>query len=150
MGPCNESPNFLRTATGTAPLMHSIRSLLAAENWLPYRRGLLIAIWLILVILTHIPVPQSVQGLGVSDKLIHLIGYFPLGLLLPVCRVRGCQKWWVCLLVIAGYGVLDELFQIPVGRTASVLDWVADVVGAGLGIAVSHQLTKFTKVTEHE
>ena len=87
-----------------------------------------------LAILTHIPVPQTAPEIRNLDKLIHLIAYFPLGLLLPTCRVPGCESKWVCLLVIALYGGLDELLQIPVGRTASVFDWVADVGGAALGL----------------
>jgi VanZ family protein len=122
--------------------MNLLRQLLTDDRWLAQRRGLLGIIWVTLVIMTHIPVPQAVQGLGVSDKLIHLVGYFPLGLLLPVCRVPGCETWWRCLIVIAIYGILDELFQIPVGRTASVLDWIADVLGILLGLMVSRMLTK--------
>ena len=130
--------------------MNLIRLFLTDDQWLAYRRGLLLGIWFTLAILTHIPVPQSVQGIGVSDKLIHLIAYFPLGLLLPLCRIRGCEKWWICLLLIVGYGVLDELFQIPVGRTASVLDWIADLMGTSLGIAVSQRLIKSTQGIGHK
>lgn len=120
--------------------MTYVRQFLVDDRWLAQRRLLLAVIWISLVILTHIPVPQTVQGLGVSDKLIHLVGYFPLGLLLPVCRVPGCESWSRCLVVIAIYGILDELFQIPVGRTASAFDWIADVLGILLGLAVSRML----------
>ena len=122
--------------------MTDLRLLLTADRWLSHRRVLLAVIWISLVILTHIPVPQTVQGLGVSDKLIHLIGYFPLGLLLPACRVPGCGTGWRCLVVIAIYGILDELFQIPVGRTASFLDWVADVLGILLGLSAWRMLAR--------
>ena len=122
--------------------MTDLRLLLTDDRWLLHRRVLLAVIWITLVILTHIPVPQTVQGLGVSDKLIHLVGYFPLGLLLPACRVPGCESWGRCLLVIAIYGILDELFQIPVGRTASIFDWVADVLGILLGLTVWRMLAR--------
>lgn len=122
--------------------MTDLRLLLTADRWLSHRRVLLAVIWISLVILTHIPVPQTVQGLGVSDKLIHLIGYFPLGLLLPACRVPGCGSGWRCLVVIAIYGILDELFQIPVGRTASALDWVTDVLGILLGLSAWRMLAR--------
>ena len=36
------------------------------------------------------------------------------------------------------YGVVDELLQTPVGRTADVKDWFADVAGAVIGIVVLH------------
>ena len=122
--------------------MSLIRQLLTEDRWLPLRRGVLIAIWIVLAIITHIPVPQSAPDFRGIDKMIHLIAYFPLGLLLPNCRVRGCRCGGVCLLIIALYGILDELLQIPVGRTASVFDWMADVVGASLGLAMATILRK--------
>ena len=113
--------------------MSLLRQFLISDRWLTIRRSGLIAIWFTLVILTHIPVPRSVKGLQVSDKLVHFMVYFPVGLLLPTCRVRCCLDWWKCLLVIAICAALDELLQIPVHRHASVLDWLADVMGALLG-----------------
>ena len=127
--------------------MSLVRQWLTEDRWLPLRRGVLMAIWIVLAILTHIPVPQSAPDIRGIDKMIHLIAYFPLGLLLPHCRVRGCQRGGVCLLIIALYGIGDELFQIPVGRTASVFDWVADVVGASLGLATATILTKWSPPT---
>ncbi len=123
-------------------MLNTLRPLLTDTRWLPLRRGLLGAIWVVLATLTHIPVPQAVQSIGRFDKVAHLVMYFPLGLLLPVCQIRGCQKWWVCLLVIAGYGVLDELLQIPVGRTASVFDWLADVAGACAGLVTLYRICR--------
>lgn len=117
-----------------------LRSLLTENRWLPLRRGLLIVIWVLLATLTHIPVPQVVQEMRVSDKLMHLVAYFPLGFLLSQSRVRGVSSGKACLLVIAVYGLLDELLQIPVGRTASVFDWIADVIGAATGIVVAQRL----------
>ena len=38
------------------------------------------------------------------------------------------------LIVAAIYGVLDELTQTLVGRSADVADWLADMVGATVGI----------------
>ncbi len=41
------------------------------------------------------------------------------------------------LLLTIGYGMLDEMHQSRVvGRDASMLDWLADVVGAGLSVVV--------------
>jgi VanZ family protein len=36
--------------------------------------------------------------------------------------------------VSISYGVIDECLQIPVGRTADILDWIADSVGAVSGL----------------
>jgi VanZ family protein len=39
------------------------------------------------------------------------------------------------LLLTIGYGMLDEMHQGRVaGRDASLLDWLADIVGAGLSV----------------
>ncbi len=119
-----------------------LRQLLIDDRWLPQRRGALIVLWIVLAILTHLPVPQSAPQIRNLDKLIHMLMYFPLGLLLPTCRVRGCQSGWVCVLVIALYGIIDELLQIPVGRTASVFDWLADLAGATWGCLVAFRLRK--------
>lgn len=120
--------------------MSLIRQVLTVDHWLPVRRGALISHGILMAILTHVPVPQTSLEINHLDKLIHLLAYFPLGLLLPTCRVRGCQGGWVCLLVIGLYGILDELLQIPVGRTASVLDWAADLAGATMGYLVTQRL----------
>ena len=41
------------------------------------------------------------------------------------------------LLLTIAYGMLDEIHQSRVaGRDASMLDWLADVVGAGLSVVV--------------
>lgn len=130
--------------------MSLLRQLLTEDCWLSLRRGVLIAIWLVLAIITHIPVPQSAPDIRGIDKMIHLIAYFPLGLLLPNCRIRGCQGGGICLFIIALYGMCDELLQIPVGRTASVLDWVADVAGASVGILLALRFAKRGEVAQNQ
>jgi len=37
-------------------------------------------------------------------------------------------------LACAVYGVLDEVTQIPVGRSCDLYDWFADVIGIAVGI----------------
>ena len=121
--------------------MMVLAQLLNDPRWLRARRLTLVGIWIILATLTHIPVPASVPQIRYSDKLVHLIAYFPLGLLLPSCHVRGLSLRWKCVAWIAVYGVLDELLQIPVGRTASLFDWLADLLGATLGAVTGAYLT---------
>lgn len=113
--------------------LNLLRSAIHDDGWLFARRTLLVLIWFGLATLTHIPVPQTAPGITGIDKVIHWIAYFPLGLLLPTSRIPGLRRGILCFGGIAAYGVLDELLQIPVGRTASVGDWLADVAGAGAG-----------------
>lgn len=76
------------------------------------------------------------------DKVSHAGAY----LVLCVLALRACHRGLhrlglretlIALLLTAGYGVLDELHQRMVpGRQPSVLDWLADVVGAIGAIAL--------------
>ena len=128
------------------PLILFIRRCLTDDRWLIARRVLLVLIWLTLAILTHIPVPHAIHEMGSWDKVAHLIAYLSLGFFLTIGRVPGLRHGGVCLLVLALYGVLDEVLQMPVGRTASRYDWIADVIGATLGIAIAKQLMKASSV----
>lgn len=100
--------------------------------------------WAALVLtLTSIPHPETplpeVAGL---DKLAHVALYAVLGLLAAFGAARDerllRRPTALLLLGITGclavLGALDELHQawIP-GRSADVLDWVADLVGGALG-----------------
>ena len=85
------------------------------------------------------------SALGVStppgwDKVLHAGAY---GLLagLSIRAFHGglgrLAPWptVLALLLTSAYGMLDEIHQSRVvGRDASMLDWLADVVGAGLSV----------------
>lgn len=73
------------------------------------------------------------------DKLVHGIAYFVLGL--SFCLWIRPQRWqakpllyaFLVIGAVAVFGISDEYHQSMVpGRTASVWDWLADVVGGGL------------------
>jgi VanZ family protein len=84
------------------------------------------------------PLPQQV-----SDKTGHLVAYAGLGLLCVRAVAGGLPRRVVlqvalaALGIAAAYGAFDEVHQwfVP-GRSADVLDWVADVSGALIGIGV--------------
>jgi VanZ family protein len=48
-------------------------------------------------------------------------------------RLMARHLVWAWI-VLAIYGVVEEMTQPPVGRVASIWDWIADVCGAGLGL----------------
>jgi VanZ family protein len=114
---------------------------------------LVIAYWLAMFVATHIPhVPQALTLPG-GDKSQHLIAYAGLAFLVAFRQSFGNSLSWKRVGAVFGivvlYGVIDELTQIPVGRTADIYDWFADVAGAigGLGLlaALRAALSRFAE-----
>lgn len=95
--------------------------------------------------LTHVPRAPQVP-LDQGDKLAHFGAYAILAFVLRLDQRlygRTSAAWGALLLVIiALYGAFDELLQIPVGRTADVWDWYADMLGAIVGLAAMDLLAK--------
>ncbi|NMC70979.1 MAG: VanZ family protein [Myxococcales bacterium] len=100
--------------------------------------------WAALVLtLTSIPHPTlPLAAFSWSDKLAHAVLYAVLGFLAALgaardARLRRHPIGFLLLAVVgclAALGALDEVHQawIP-GRSADVLDWVADLAGGTLG-----------------
>ncbi|MCA9055571.1 MAG: VanZ family protein [Planctomycetaceae bacterium] len=77
----------------------------------------------------------------VPDKLIHFVMFAVLGTLLPEWLPRTVpltlrRATWL-FAVMAVYGAVDELLQIPVGRSAEWRDWYADLAGAAAGLVLA-------------
>jgi VanZ family protein len=95
--------------------------------------------WCTIFVLTHMPA-RRLPAPAVSDKVAHMAAYFGLAALLyawlwvryPARRTIGLWVIGIC----AAYGAADELLQIPVGRSASLGDWLADVAGAMIAVAI--------------
>ena len=94
-----------------------------------------VGFWIASFIATHVP-REAVERVAVpvSDKVIHFLMYFLLTLMGGrVLALRGRRlstgrlAFW--LVVYLAYGAFDELTQIPVGRHASLYDWLADALG---------------------
>jgi len=105
--------------------------------------------WLMMFIATHLPPSSGVSSMPVSDKSQHLTAFFLLGLLLPLWNtspltVRRAVKLF---LLIITYAALDELLQAPVGRTPEWLDWVADAVGACVGLSAAWGIRRFRRAS---
>jgi VanZ family protein len=102
--------------------------------------------WLSLFVGTHIPrVPQVLAEKG--DKTLHLCAYGGLAALLLCWRlskgpvsIRSVAMIW---LIVAGYGIFDEVTQPLTGRFCEFADWVADVIGATIAIAVTWPAASF-------
>ena len=100
----------------------------------------LLLYWPGIFILTHIPIPQLVCKVQVSDKSLHFLAYLVLIFLLwfaisPNKKVswRKAAAWWV-LFVVVWYGVVDEWLQSYVGRTCDIMDFFADLAGTLAGL----------------
>lgn len=104
---------------------------------------LLLGYWLTAFALTHLPMKGEggpMFGIPHADKLVHMTIYTGLSGLLSVWfgvrhRIGGAVAVAVVVLfALAAYATFDELTQIPVGRDADVLDWLADLAGIHLGL----------------
>lgn len=83
-----------------------------------------------------------------QDKLAHAVVYFVLAILFWRSARHVIQSplvlAWVSVGLASLYGVSDEWHQSFVeGRSADWLDWLADTVGAGLGVFCIYQMHKF-------
>lgn len=101
---------------------------------------LLVSYWLTLFILAHIPIPQFVYRVQVSDKTLHFLAYLILVFLLwftisPDKKVnwRRTAVWRVLLAVIV-YGAADEVIQGYVGRSCDIRDFAADLAAVITGL----------------
>ncbi len=114
------------------------------QSWLTVILGVY---WLVIFSGTHIPRVPAALDAGMSDKWQHYVAYAGLGWLLAAWRSsRGPMSRIVYLTlfgVVALYGVVDELLQIPVGRDCDILDWRSDVVGAASGLALFAAIQAF-------
>jgi VanZ family protein len=101
----------------------------------------LIVYWLILFTATSIPV-EKLPSIGLSDKVNHLMAYFVLSALVYLTLIFQRKSRFLfnyapvaTLIISIFYGIADELHQMLIpGRSAEVLDWAADALGAVLGI----------------
>ena len=112
--------------------------------------ALLVMYWAALLVATHLP--GSGGGLPplIWDKALHAGAFTGLTFLLLLAwnwgRPATLVNYATVLLLVAGYGALDELTQLLVPlRNADVWDWVADVIGA-IGGAVFYALIRFVNV----
>jgi VanZ family protein len=101
------------------------------------------ALWAALIlVLTSIPAPPDVTG-GIPhlDKVVHFLLYAGQGWLVTrTLRTRRPRLLLAALIGIALFGAFDEVHQHFFARTPSLLDWIADVIGASVGIAVASRV----------
>ncbi|MCB2213176.1 VanZ family protein [bacterium] len=106
------------------------------QQW-PWKRIWPALAWVaVLFALSSIPgdeLPYVQAPLG-FDKVLHIVAYAVLGMLAMRGWFEAGVAPWIIFAFCVGYGVTDELHQIFVpGRFPDVYDWIADVIGSGVG-----------------
>lgn len=95
--------------------------------------------WVLLFIGTHIPANRLLAQLHQSDKVLHTVAFAGLAFLMawaiPTNMLKLHRNTLTAALVSVVYAGLDELLQIPVGRTADWYDFYADCLGICLGLS---------------
>lgn len=102
----------------------------------------LIIYWLIILIGTSLPADSFADSIELSDKVKHFVAYMGLAVILGL-NLHFQERWKIgrnfyiviTFFICITYGVVDELHQtlIP-NRFAEFFDWVADSLGALVGI----------------
>lgn len=95
---------------------------------------------------------ESLPGFvfNLSDKVVHGIEYAVLGVLCYRALRGGSVVSWrqhaipMAILLASLYGASDEIHQsfVPF-RDSSWLDWVADTIGAAVGVLAIHRAVNF-------
>lgn len=98
--------------------------------------GLLLAMF----IGTHTPI-EVPAGITTSDKTIHFWAYLALSFSLLTSWELSSGRlqplhFFLVWLACTVYGAIDEITQIPVGRTCDGVDWLFDVLGIIAGLSL--------------
>ena len=73
-----------------------------------------------------------------ADKVVHFFCFAAFSFWTAfACNIKTFRQTWIPTLIISAWAVTDEIHQsfVP-GRSASVLDWVADTIGAFVGAVI--------------
>jgi VanZ family protein len=96
--------------------------------------------WLLLFIGTHLPPNRIMAQVHHNDKLLHCLAFSGLSFLMcwavPTVQAQLYRNTLTGGAICIIYAAIDELLQIPVGRTADWFDFFADCVGVGIGMTV--------------
>ncbi len=105
-----------------------------------YMRYATILLFVAMFVSTHVPATIH-YGVPHGDKFMHLWAYMALSFSVlaswelakgPLLPINYFVVWLACTI----YGAIDEITQIPVGRVCDGMDWLFDVMGAIVGLAL--------------
>jgi len=113
--------------------VHAARRPLAPQIALPIY-------WVTLFALTHYPRVHIPGAFSYRDKVAHVTAFALLAALWwwfwQTRRALGSRFVAVSAAVLIGYAALDEYLQQFVGRDTDLADWIADVAGIAVALAV--------------
>ena len=102
----------------------------------------LVIYWLIILIGTSLPADSFADSIELSDKVKHFVAYMGLAVILGL-NLHFQERWKlahnfyivITFFICVTYGVVDEFHQMFIpNRFAEFFDWVADSLGALVGI----------------
>jgi VanZ family protein len=109
-----------------------------------FRRKITIVVlalyWIVLLVLSHRPIPQLVYQAQVFDKWLHFLAFLNLIFLLWFSvRPESKVHWrspvvWLLVFVTFAYGAVDEWTQPYFGRTKDIEDFLANALGVSAGL----------------
>jgi len=114
----------------------------------------LIFYWIILFIGTSLPSDNFSDIVDIGDKFKHFSAYLILAFLLSL-NLHFQEKWeklsknflFFTLVICFTYGAFDEIHQIFIpNRSAELLDWIADILGATSGGLLAYFFLKRIKI----
>ena len=107
-----------------------------AQKALLFTRSALGVLSVTIAFLVLGPFQGAEEAFGLNDKEAHAIAFFALTVMLQLAMPR-VRRLDIALGVLA-IGALIEVVQLFTGRSASVLDWMADFVGVAFATAPSY------------
>lgn len=110
-----------------------------AQKAVVYIRLCLVLLAITIGILVLGPFSQAEESLGLTDKEAHIIAFFGLTVMMQLAfpRVRRMDMALGVLLL----GAMIEVAQLFTGRSASVGDWLADLIGVAVATIPSYAET---------
>lgn len=97
---------------------------------------------MVILVATSWPSPRIGPEVAGADKLVHFGMYAVFGWLTARALVeRSAPRLAAAIGALALFAALDELHQVLIpGRSASVLDWLADAAGLVAGLLLGARL----------
>lgn len=101
------------------------------------RKLLPLVLAIVILVLSHLPT-GALPGFGVHYRATHALAYASLAVacLFATARQRALVRVLVTLGIVMAVGAMDEFTQPLFGRKCNVSDWLTDLAGAGMVLAV--------------